>query len=111
MSAHRPEQKSPFRDCDTVTDLVPAQGDDAGLELFILIDDASNTSRGSQLKDILDSIQFTGEIVVRLKSGDPLIFGRAGEELDVLRRAGIEVEILPGVTAVLAAAAKVQASL
>jgi siroheme synthase len=50
-------------------------------------------------------------VVVRLKSGDPLIFGRAGEELDVLQRAGIEVEIVPGVTAALAAAASVQASL
>jgi len=49
--------------------------------------------------------------VVRLKSGDPSIFGRAGEEIDVLREAGIEVEIIPGVTASLAAAAKVQVSL
>jgi uroporphyrin-III C-methyltransferase len=53
----------------------------------------------------------SGEMVVRLKSGDPLIFGRAGEELDVLQKAGIEVEIIPGVTAALAAAAKVQVSL
>jgi uroporphyrin-III C-methyltransferase len=53
----------------------------------------------------------SGKIVVRLKSGDPLIFGRAGEELDVLREAGIEVEIVPGVTAALAAASKVRVSL
>jgi len=45
-----------------------------------------------------------GETVVRLKSGDPSIFGRLGEELEALRRAGIESEIVPGVTAASAAA-------
>jgi uroporphyrin-III C-methyltransferase len=43
-------------------------------------------------------------VVVRLKSGDPSIFGRLGEELDALRRAQIEFEIVPGVTAASAAA-------
>ena len=64
-----------------------------------------------EINDLLIRCSSTSEVVVRLKSGDPLIFGRAGEELDVLRRAGIEVEIVPGVTAALAAAATVQASL
>ena len=49
-----------------------------------------------------------GQTVVRLKSGDPLVFGRAGEEISVLRGAGIEVEIIPGITAGLAAAASLQ---
>ena len=39
-------------DRDKVTDWVPLQGDHAGLELFVLIDDASNTSLGSQLEDL-----------------------------------------------------------
>lgn len=43
--------------------------------------------------------------VVRLKSGDPLIFGRAGEEMEALRRADVEYEIVPGVTSALGAAA------
>jgi uroporphyrin-III C-methyltransferase len=47
----------------------------------------------------------SGLRVVRLKSGDPLIFGRAGEEMEALRRAKIEYEIVPGVTSALGAAA------
>jgi uroporphyrin-III C-methyltransferase len=45
------------------------------------------------------------ETIVRLKSGDPAVFGRLGEELDALRRAGIRYEIVPGVTAAASAAA------
>ncbi len=46
--------------------------------------------------------------VVRLKSGDPLIFGRAGEEMEALRAAGIDFEIVPGVTSAFGAAANAQ---
>jgi len=49
--------------------------------------------------------------VVRLKSGDPLIFGRAAEEMAALREAGVSFEVVPGVTAALAAAAAIGCSL
>jgi uroporphyrin-III C-methyltransferase len=49
--------------------------------------------------------------IVRLKSGDPAVFGRLGEELDALRRANIEFEIFPGVTAASAAAAAAKITL
>lgn len=52
-----------------------------------------------------------GQRVVRLKSGDPSIFGRVSEELAATRAAGIEVEVVPGVTAACAAAASRQVSL
>jgi len=50
-------------------------------------------------------------VVVRLKGGDPTLFGRAQEEIDALRRAGVDFEIVPGVTAATAAAAELGVSL
>ena len=59
---------------------------------------------------LVDAVQ-RYRVVVRLKGGDPMVFGRAQEEIDALAAAGYGVEVVPGVTAALAAAADIGVSL
>src|SRR5713226_7286540 len=61
-----------------------------------------------EINTLLVDHALLGLQVVRLKGGDPLIFGRGGEEIEALRKANIDVEIVPGVTAALGAAAAAQ---
>ncbi|PWR22269.1 uroporphyrinogen-III C-methyltransferase [Zavarzinia compransoris] len=63
------------------------------------------------IEDLMVQFARAGKHVVRLKSGDPMIFGRAGEEIERLRREGIAVEVVPGITAALAMAASLGLSL
>ena len=58
-----------------------------------------------EINFLMIALADSGLRVVRLKSGDPLIFGRAGEEIESLRRANIAYEIVPGVTSAFGAAA------
>jgi uroporphyrin-III C-methyltransferase len=61
-----------------------------------------------EINFLMIALAESGLNVVRLKSGDPLIFGRAGEEIDALRNAGIQYEIVPGVTSAFGAAASAE---
>jgi uroporphyrin-III C-methyltransferase len=61
-------------------------------------------------KQIVDAALEHG-VVVRLKGGDPMLFGRADEEMRALEAAGIAFEVVPGITAALASAASLQRSL
>lgn len=64
-----------------------------------------------EINSLLISLAASREIVVRLKGGDPLIFGRAGEEIEALINSGTEFEIVPGITAAVGAAAGAKISL
>ncbi len=59
----------------------------------------------AEINRLMVAYAILGLTVIRLKGGDPLIFGRAGEEMEHLSNAGIEFEIIPGITSALAAAA------
>jgi len=61
-----------------------------------------------QIEDLMVTHANAGRVVVRLKGGDPAIFGRLAGEIDALRRAGTPFQIIPGVTSALAAAAGAQ---
>jgi uroporphyrin-III C-methyltransferase len=63
------------------------------------------------IDNMIVAAALAGDRVVRLKGGDPAIFGRASEELDACRAAGVPVEICPGITAASAAAASLGRSL
>jgi uroporphyrin-III C-methyltransferase len=61
-----------------------------------------------EINFLMITLADSGQQVVRLKSGDPMVFGRAGEEIEALRKAGVDYEIVPGVTSALGAAASAQ---
>ena len=77
-----------------------------------LISVAKQRSRHSMPQDAINALlvrcALAGEAVVRLKGGDPIIFGRGGEEVDACRAAGVPVEVVPGISAAIGAAAQAQ---
>jgi uroporphyrin-III C-methyltransferase len=86
---------------DEILDLAPASARRVSV--------AKRKSRHSYSQDeinrLLVAFALEGLEVVRLKGGDPFIFGRGGEELEACRAAGVECHVVPGVTAALAASA------
>jgi uroporphyrin-III C-methyltransferase len=64
-----------------------------------------------EINRLLVEYGWLGLSVVRLKGGDPFIFGRGGEELEAVRQAGLECEIVPGITAALGAVSSIQVPL
>ncbi len=67
-----------------------------------------HTMRQDEINALLVREAQAGTEVVRLKGGDPFVFGRGGEEAEVCRAAGVPVEVVPGVSAALGAAAAAQ---
>jgi uroporphyrin-III C-methyltransferase/precorrin-2 dehydrogenase/sirohydrochlorin ferrochelatase len=65
----------------------------------------------SEINDLMIKLAKSGKRVVRLKGGDPMIFGRAGEEIAACRAANIPVEVVPGISAAQGAASRLLVSL
>ncbi|WP_369026154.1 uroporphyrinogen-III C-methyltransferase [Qipengyuania sp. RANM35] len=72
---------------------------------------SKHTMQQEDINALLVSIARSGEDVVRLKGGDPFVFGRGGEEAEAARAAGIPVEVVPGISAANGAAAAAQIAL
>lgn len=72
---------------------------------------ARDSCRQQDINATMLSLARQGKHVVRLKSGDPMIFGRAGEEIEMLERHGIAVTVVPGITTALALASRLGLSL
>ena len=85
---------------------VVAMGRRDALRIYVGKAKGMHAASQDEINAILVREARDGRRVVRLKSGDPLIFGRAGEEMAALRAAGIPFDIVPGVTAAIAAAAE-----
>ena len=65
----------------------------------------------SEINTLMVDLARAGKRVVRLKGGDPMIFGRAGEEIEACRNAGIAIEVVPGISAAQGAASRLGVSL
>ena len=76
-----------------------------GAELIDVGKGPGGSARQSEINDRLIEIGRSGRKVVRLKGGDPFVFGRGGEEAEALRSAGVDYEVVPGVSSAFAAPA------
>jgi len=89
-----------------VPEAVVAQGRRDARRVYVGKAKGDHATTQEEINALLVREARAGHRVVRLKSGDPLIFGRAGEEMAALRAAGVSFDIVPGITAAFAAAAE-----
>ena len=92
---------------DEVLDLAPA----AARRISVAKRKSRHSYSQDEINRMLVAFAREGLKVVRLKGGDPFIFGRGGEELEACREAGVACHVIPGVTAALAAGASASAPL
>ncbi len=92
---------------DAIIDLAPANAQ----RICVAKRKSLHTYPQAEINRMLVAFALEGLTVVRLKGGDPFIFGRGGEELEACRAAGVECHVVPGVTAALAASASAGAPL
>lgn len=92
---------------DDILDLAPA----GARRISVAKRKSRHSYSQDEINRMLVAFALEGLNVVRLKGGDPFIFGRGGEELEACRAAGVECLIVPGVTAALAASASAGAPL
>jgi uroporphyrin-III C-methyltransferase len=92
---------------DEILDLAPA----AAQRISVAKRKSRHSYSQDEINRMLVAFALEGLTVVRLKGGDPFIFGRGGEELEACHEAGVDCRIVPGVTAALAASANAGAPL
>jgi precorrin-4/cobalt-precorrin-4 C11-methyltransferase len=95
-------------------DLVMYTGSLVNTDVLNSIQGETLDSHGMKLEDIVDVLAMNveaGKIVVRLHSGDPSLYGAIIEQIDGLKKRGIDIEIIPGVTSLFASAAALKTQL
>jgi uroporphyrin-III C-methyltransferase len=92
---------------DEILDLAP----DTARRISVAKRKSRHSYSQDEISRMLTAFALEGLTVVRLKGGDPFIFGRGGEEIEACRAAGVDCRVVPGVTAALAAAAEAGAPL
>ncbi len=74
-------------------------------KLYVGKERENHAVRQNEINELMVERAIAGQTVVRLKGGDPFVFGRGGEEAEVLRQEGIKFEVVPGVSSAIAAPA------